>query len=73
MVASNMPRTFEELRRMFVESAPHASAELASSEGSPAGPRRSRIERRSQEDRRLFPPRPEGRRMAGGRRGADSQ
>ena len=55
-VATSMPRTFEELRALFLE----------------AESRRSVIERRGVEDRRMFPPRPEGRRMPGGRRVADA-
>jgi hypothetical protein len=44
-----------DLRKLFVEN-----------EG-----RRSFVDRRAPLDRRLFPPRPEGRRMAQGRRGTD--
>lgn len=60
-VASKMPQTFDELRGLFpeAESGEHAS-------------RRSLIERRAQPDRRLFPPRPEGRRMSDGRRRSDA-
>jgi len=38
-----------------------------------ASGKRSLIDRRSPLDRRLFPPRPEGRRMASGRRGEDGK
>jgi hypothetical protein len=61
IVAEQMPRTFEQLRRLFVEPAPPS--------GAPA--RRSLISRRAAEDRREFPPRPEGRRMGSGRRRDD--
>jgi hypothetical protein len=61
VVAANMPRSYEELRALFREPA------------TDAGPlaRRSRIERRGRDDRRMFPPRPEGRRQTGGRRSTD--
>ncbi|NUP11593.1 MAG: hypothetical protein HOW73_36570 [Polyangiaceae bacterium] len=61
VVARNMPRTFEELRRLFLEESDSAH---------PA--RRSVLERRVAEDRRIFPPRPEGRRLGGGRRASDA-
>jgi hypothetical protein len=61
VVASAMPRTFDELRALFREQP---------SESSPWG-RRSKLERRASDDRRAFPPRPEGRRMTGGRRASD--
>ncbi|WP_437673670.1 hypothetical protein [Sorangium sp. So ce131] len=66
-VAVEMPATFEEMRALFVglkrggQPAP----------GEPAVERRSPIARRSPEDRRVFPPRPEGRRIGGGRRATD--
>jgi hypothetical protein len=56
-----MPRTYDELRALFREQ-PDAE--------SPWG-RRSLLERRDADDRRAFPPRPEGRRMTGGRRSSD--
>jgi hypothetical protein len=59
-VARAMPKTFEHLRRLFLE--PETG-------GTPA--RRSLLERRGLDDRRVFPPRPEGRRM-GGRRKEDA-
>ncbi len=62
-VAANMPRTFEELRALFREPA---------SDGAAPG-RRSAISRRTPDDRRTFPPRPEGRRMASGRRADDDR
>ena len=57
VVASSMPKTFEQLRRLFVE--PEQDAQPA---------RRSVIERRRNDDRRIFPPRPEGRRLGGRRK-----
>lgn len=63
IVVANMPRTFDDLRALFPE-APETA-------GSPA--RRSLIERRGADDRRMFPPRPEGRRMPGGRRSTDEK
>jgi hypothetical protein len=62
IVVANMPRTYEELRALFPEPA---------AAGVPG--RRSLIERRGADDRRMFPPRPEGRRMAGGRRSSDEK
>ncbi|MBK6514164.1 MAG: hypothetical protein IPM79_18690 [Polyangiaceae bacterium] len=59
VVAQHMPRTFEELRSLFLEQ----------TESGPA--RRSLLGRRAFDDRRVFPPRPEGRRMGGGRRSSD--
>ncbi|WP_437777957.1 hypothetical protein [Sorangium sp. So ce1097] len=65
-VAAAMPETFEEMRALFVglqrgqEAQDDAFVE-----------RRSPIPRRSPEDRRVFPPRPEGRRLSGGRRATD--
>lgn len=56
-VARAMPKTFEELRRLFLE--PDRGEEPA---------RRSVLERRRQDDRRIFPPRPEGRRLGGRRK-----
>lgn len=61
VVAASMPRTFEELRGLFPEPAV---------DGVHPG-RRSMVERRVADDRRVFPPRPEGRRMGGGRRATD--
>jgi hypothetical protein len=64
-VVAAMPETFEDLRALFVG----AGVDL----GYSAGPdRRSPIGRRTPDDRRLFPPRPEGRRRNGGRRAGDS-
>ncbi|AUX26171.1 uncharacterized protein SOCEGT47_067320 [Sorangium cellulosum] len=66
-VAAAMPETFEEMRALFVgvrQGDPPAQGEVAVD-------RRSPIPRRSPEDRRVFPPRPEGRRLGGGRRATD--
>jgi hypothetical protein len=60
-IATRMPRTFEDLRRLFLEQPEGDSAS-----------RRSRVERRGADDRRVFPPRPEGRRMEGGRRSGEA-
>jgi hypothetical protein len=60
-VAAARPDTFDEMRSLFVE--------LKSDEIPFA--RRSVIERRHADDRRAFPPRPEGRRMSDGRRRTD--
>lgn len=58
-VAIRMPKTWEELRELFA--------------GGATGERRSPLPRRAGErdDRRLFPPRPEGRRASTGRRTSD--
>lgn len=60
-VATEMPQTFEEMRALFLE-VPTEEAEAAS---------RSVIPRRKEDDRRMFPPRPEGRRLGDGRRSID--
>lgn len=64
-VVAVMPETFEDLRAIFVG----AAAELEALGGQPE--RRSPIDRRAAEDRRVFPPRAEGRRMGAGRRATD--
>ncbi|WP_437966375.1 hypothetical protein WMF04_43365 [Sorangium sp. So ce260] len=66
-VAAAMPETFEEMRELFVglQRGAQPSPRDASVE------RRSPIPRRSPEDRRVFPPRPEGRRLGAGRRASD--
>lgn len=61
-VVSEMPATFDEMRALFIG----ASMDRAAIEE-----RRSPITRRGAEDRRVFPPRPEGRRLAMGRRTSD--
>jgi hypothetical protein len=60
-VAAEMPQTFDELRALFPE-VPGDESPLA---------RRSVIARRRDDDRRMFPPRPEGRRLGTGRRASD--
>lgn len=66
-VAIAMPTTFEEMRELFVQSS--VSEELSS--GASFSERRSPIDRRASDDRRVFPPRAEGRRMTFGRRSSD--
>ncbi len=69
MVAASLPRTFEELRAVFSG----LSSPLHGDDAPPKGvERRSPISRRDAEDRREFPPRPEGRRLRAGRRVTDS-
>lgn len=81
-VVATMPETFEDLRALFVGAAPdlgparprdRALEGLVGAEPRPPSEieRRSPVPRRGQEDRRAFPPRPEGRRRAGGRRATD--
>jgi hypothetical protein len=65
-IATRMPRTYEDLRRLFLEE----PRETAQEGDQPA--RRSKLERRGTDDRRAFPPRPEGRRMEGGRRAGEA-
>lgn len=66
-VAAAMPETFEEMRALFVGYRRSGQPE----QGEVAVERRSPIPRRNPEDRRVFPPRLEGRRMGGGRRATD--
>ena len=65
-VVAAMPETFEDLRALFVG----AGVDL---QRFPGPEQRSPIHRRETEDRRVFPPRPEGRRRSGGRRAGDSR
>jgi hypothetical protein len=58
VVVEAMPETFEDLRALF-----EGAGQLDAC--------RSPLDRRSGVDRRVFPPRPEGRRMGGGRREGD--
>jgi hypothetical protein len=66
-VAVAMPETFEQMRALFVQPAAgdDGPARNATSD------RRSPIDRRRRDDRRVFPPRSEGRRMSYGRRASD--
>jgi hypothetical protein len=66
VVVAAMPETFDDLRALFVGAGTEVR-DLAS----PGVERRSPIARREPEDRRVFPPRPEGRRNSGGRRATD--
>ncbi|WP_437545803.1 hypothetical protein WME97_40525 [Sorangium sp. So ce367] len=66
-VAVAMPETFEEMRALFVGL--QRGAQPAPRD--PSVERRSPIPRRNPEDRRVFPPRPEGRRLGAGRRASD--
>lgn len=61
-VASAMPETFDDLRGLFVGT---------SLDRTPSEERRSPIPRRADDDRRVFPPRLEGRRASSGRRATD--
>jgi hypothetical protein len=67
-VAIAMPRTFEEMRGLFVSS---TSTPKDGGHSRPLVERRSPISRRAPQDRRNFPPRIEGRRMGFGRRSTD--
>jgi hypothetical protein len=60
-VVAAMPETFDDLRALFV----------GVGVGVSASEQRSPLDRRAAQDRRVFPPRPEGRRLAGGRRAGD--
>jgi hypothetical protein len=61
-VAVAMPETFDQMRALFAKPAGDIDA---------AADRRSPIDRRRRDDRRVFPPRLEGRRMSYGRRATD--
>lgn len=63
-VALEMPRTFDELRLLFVGATLDAG-------GVRLDERRSPLVRRAADDRRAFPPRPEGRRASIGRRAGE--
>jgi hypothetical protein len=67
-VAAAMPETFEDLRALFVGTGVDLHARSL-----PGPDRRSPIHRREPEDRRIFPPRIEGRRRGDGRRAGDSR
>jgi hypothetical protein len=66
VVVAAMPETFDELRALFV-----GAGTDVTDLGAPGLERRSPIARRVPEDRRVFPPRPVGRRHNGGRRATD--
>ncbi|WP_437295435.1 hypothetical protein [Sorangium sp. So ce426] len=73
-VAVAMPETFEEMRALFVglqRGAQPAQRGAQPAQRDPSVERRSPIPRRNPEDRRVFPPRPEGRRIGAGRRAND--
>ncbi len=65
-VVAAMPETFDDLRALFVGARPLAAAPIGRTEE-----RRSPLDRRAEENRRMFPPRPEGRRRGDGRRATD--
>jgi hypothetical protein len=67
-VVAAMPETFEEMRTLFMGAAIDVDALIRQDT---MVERRSPVTRRGEEDRRAFPPRPEGRRMAAGRRAGD--
>jgi hypothetical protein len=64
-VVTEMPATFDEMRALFVGVTASRRPDQAFEE------RRSPITRRSSDDRRVFPPRLEGRRASNGRRAGD--
>lgn len=68
IVATARPATFEELRTLFVGARIDIEAMIRTGL---MVDRRSPIPRRTDEDRRAFPPRPEGRRHGFGRRTSD--
>jgi hypothetical protein len=68
VVVAAMPETFDDLRALFVGVGVEAGPR---DEGVPTAERRSPLVRRDPEDRRVFPPRPEGRRASFGRRATD--
>jgi len=70
-VAVAMPETFEQMRALFVQPATTSSAASGLTRADATVDRRSPIDRRRRDDRRVFPPRIEGRRMAYGRRATD--
>jgi hypothetical protein len=72
-VVAAMPETFEDLRALFVGAGPGLTGlgSVASGDAGVSVERRSPIARREPQDRRVFPPRPEGRRLSTGRRATD--
>lgn len=70
-VVAALPETFEDLRALFIG----LGVDLADGPprtGAHVPERRSPIPRRTPEDRRVFPSRPEGRRASAGRRAGDA-
>lgn len=67
-VAAAMPETFEDLRGLFVGATLDVDVMIRLGSMSE---RRSPIARREADDRRVFPPRAEGRRQGAGRRTTD--
>lgn len=65
-VVAAMPETFEDLRVLFV-----GLPSLTAAPSPRRDERRSPIDRRNDENRRIFPPRAEGRRRGEGRRVGD--
>ena len=70
-VVAAMPETFDDLRALFVGVGVGVGADLRARPVPGASEHRSPLERRDPQDRRVFPPRPEGRRRAAGRRTGD--
>jgi hypothetical protein len=72
-VVTEMPSTFDEMRALFVGVGPRAGTpeRVPDRPNLPIEERRSPITRRNLDDRRVFPPRIEGRRASGGRRAND--
>ena len=68
VVAAARPATFEEMRTLFVGARIDIEAMIRTGL---MVERRSPIPRRTEDDRRAFPPRPEGRRHGSGRRTSD--
>lgn len=68
VVAAARPATFEEMRTLFVGARIDIEAMIRTGL---MVERRSPIPRRTEDDRRAFPPRPEGRRHGFGRRASD--
>ena len=69
-VAVAMPETFEQMRALFVQPTT-AATESGLVRADAMVDQRSPIDRRRRDDRRVFPPRSEGRRMTYGRRASD--
>lgn len=78
-VVTEMPATFDEMRELFVGIGASRLAHAGATDGTVESgrpdlsfeERRSPITRRNVEDRRVFPPRFEGRRASNGRRAGD--